>query len=98
MNYDNNKKFGLLQFYSGHGHFYLNSPKGFCRKKINAQTGPNRSELLAGVQFFLLLYQGKMICKLIKTCLVLLKKSETFKSYLWDISSIITSPRNQRST
>ena len=38
MNYDNNKKFGLLQFHSGYGKFYLNSPKGYSRKIINAQT------------------------------------------------------------
>jgi len=41
MNYYNNKMFGLLQFHSGYGHFYLNSPKGYCRKIINAQTGSN---------------------------------------------------------
>jgi len=40
MNYDdNNKKFGLLQFHSGNGKFYLNSPKGYIRKIINVQTG-----------------------------------------------------------
>ena len=38
MNNDNNKKFGLLQFYSGYGKLYLNSPKGYSRKKFNAQT------------------------------------------------------------
>jgi len=38
MNYDNNKKFGLLQFHSGYGMFYLNSPTGYIRKIINAQT------------------------------------------------------------
>ena len=38
MNYDHNKKFGLLQFHSGYGKFYFNSPKGYNRKKINAQT------------------------------------------------------------
>ena len=38
MNYDNNKKFGLLQLHSGYGQFYLNSPKGYIRKIINAQT------------------------------------------------------------
>jgi len=38
MNYDNNKKFGLLQFHSGYGNFYLNRPKGYSRKIINAQT------------------------------------------------------------
>jgi len=32
MNYDNNKKFGLLQFHSGYGNFYLNSPKDFSWK------------------------------------------------------------------
>jgi len=39
MYYDNNKKFGPLQFYSGYGKFYLNSQKGFTLKIINAQTG-----------------------------------------------------------
>ena len=38
MYYDNNKKFGLIQFHSGYGKFYLNSPKGYSRKIINAQT------------------------------------------------------------
>jgi len=45
MNYDNNKKFGLLQFHSGYGKFYLNSPKGYSGKIINAQTdGTIKSE------------------------------------------------------
>ena len=39
MNYDYNKKFGLLKFHSGYGKFYFKSPKGYTRKKINAQTG-----------------------------------------------------------
>jgi len=38
MIYDHNKKFGLLKFHSGYGTFYLNSPKGYSRKIINAQT------------------------------------------------------------
>ena len=38
MSYDNNKKFGLSQFHSGYGNFYLNSPKGYSWKIINAQT------------------------------------------------------------
>jgi len=38
MNYDVNKKFGLLQFHSGYGNIYLNSPNGYSRKLINAQT------------------------------------------------------------
>jgi len=42
MNYDHNKKFGLLKFNSGYGTFYLNSPKGYSRKIINAQTGNSR--------------------------------------------------------
>ena len=41
MNYDHNKKFELLKFYSGYGKFYLNSPKGYSRKIINAQTARN---------------------------------------------------------
>jgi len=36
--YNNNKQFGLLQFHSVYGKFYLNSPKGYTRKKGNAQT------------------------------------------------------------
>jgi len=38
MNYDHNKKFGLLKFHSGYGKFNLNSPNGYCLKIINAQT------------------------------------------------------------
>ena len=38
MNYDHNKKFGLLKFHSGYGKFNLNSPKGYSLKIINAQT------------------------------------------------------------
>jgi len=38
MNYDHNKKFGLLKFYSGYGQFILNSSKGYSLKIINAQT------------------------------------------------------------
>jgi len=37
MNYDHNKKFGLLKFHSGYVKFYFNSP-GYNRKIINAQT------------------------------------------------------------
>ena len=40
MNYDHNKKFGLLQFYSGYAKKYFNSPKGYSRKIINVQTVP----------------------------------------------------------
>ena len=39
MNYDHNKTFGLLKFHSGYENFYLNSPKGYSLKIINAQTG-----------------------------------------------------------
>ena len=38
MNYDHNKKFGLLKFHSGYGKFYFNSPKGYTRKIIHEQT------------------------------------------------------------
>ena len=38
MNYDHNKKFGLLKFHLGYGKFNLNSPKGYSLKIINAQT------------------------------------------------------------
>jgi len=39
MNYDHNKKSGLLKFHSGYGKNNLNSPKGYSLKIINAQTG-----------------------------------------------------------
>jgi len=39
MNYDHNKKFGLLKLHSGYEKFNLNSPKGYSLKIINAQTG-----------------------------------------------------------
>ena len=45
MNYDHNKKFGLLKFHSGYGKFNLNSPKGYCLKIINAQTEQTSLEL-----------------------------------------------------
>ena len=38
MNYDHNKKFGLFKFHSGYGNCFLNSPNGYSRKIINAQT------------------------------------------------------------
>ena len=38
MNYNHNKKFGLLKFHLGYGKFNLNSPKGYSLKIINAQT------------------------------------------------------------
>ena len=38
MNFDHNKKFGLLKFHSGYGNCYLNSLKGYSRTIINAQT------------------------------------------------------------
>jgi len=38
MNYDHNKKFGLLKFHLGYGKFYLNSPNDYIRKMNNAQT------------------------------------------------------------
>jgi len=40
MNYDHNKKFGLLKFHLGYVKFNLNIPKGYSLKLINAQTGP----------------------------------------------------------
>ena len=43
MNYDHNKTFGLLKFYSGYGKFYFNSPKGYTRKIIHAQTDYERN-------------------------------------------------------
>jgi len=49
MNYDNNKKFGLLKFLSGYGKFYLNSPKGYSRKIINAQTGYQLQTMVSGM-------------------------------------------------
>ena len=38
MNYDHNKNFGLFKFQSGYRTLYLNGPKGYSRKIINAQT------------------------------------------------------------
>ena len=38
MNYDHNKKSWLFKFQSGYRKLYLNSPKGYSRKQINAQT------------------------------------------------------------
>ena len=47
MHYDNNKKFGLLQFHSGYGklNLHVNSPKGYSRKIINAQTDLTKYQL-----------------------------------------------------
>jgi len=39
MNYDLNKKIGLFKFQSGYRKLYLNSPKGYSKKIIKAQTG-----------------------------------------------------------
>jgi len=41
MIYDHNKTFRLFKLQSGYRKFYLNSPKGYSRKIINAQTGIN---------------------------------------------------------
>ena len=38
INYDHNKNFGLFKFQSGYRKIYLNSPKGYSQKIINAQT------------------------------------------------------------
>ena len=48
MNFDHNKKYGLIKFHSGYGKFNLNIPKGYSLKVINAQTasvGGNRKAL-----------------------------------------------------
>jgi len=57
MKYDHNKKFGLLQFHSGYGKFYFNSPKGYNRKIINAQTELNIN-LLLGISKILFMTKG----------------------------------------
>ena len=44
MNYDHNQMFGLFKFQSSYRKFYLNSPKGYSRKIINAQTETNSYE------------------------------------------------------
>jgi len=49
MNYDHNQFFGLFKFHSGYVKFYLNSPKGYNRKIINAQTAINKH--IVGPQF-----------------------------------------------
>ena len=41
MSYDQNKTFGLFKFQSGYRKLYLNSPKGYSRKLINAQIDEN---------------------------------------------------------
>ena len=38
MNYNHNKKFRLLKFYSGYGKISFNSPTGYSKKIINAHT------------------------------------------------------------
>jgi len=38
LNYDHNKNVGLFKFQSGYRTLYLNCPKGYSRKIINAQT------------------------------------------------------------
>ena len=38
MTYYYNKNFGLFKFQSGNRKFHLNSPKGYSRKIISAQT------------------------------------------------------------
>jgi len=38
MNYDHNKKFGILKFYSGNGIFFSIARRGILEKIINAQT------------------------------------------------------------
>jgi len=43
INYDHNKKFGLLKFHSNYDIIYLNSPKGYSLKIINTQTDTSRS-------------------------------------------------------
>jgi len=50
LNYDHNKKFGLLKFHSGYGKFNLNSPKGYSLKIINAQTGQYIAKILTKKQ------------------------------------------------
>ena len=52
MNYYNNKKFGLLQFYSGYGKFYFNSPKGYSQKIINTQTDIENINFCINKTFF----------------------------------------------
>ena len=52
MNYDLNKKFGLLKFHSGYGQFNLNSPKCYSLKLINAQT------VIIYYMFIFLLFKG----------------------------------------
>ena len=60
MNYDHNKKFGLLKVHSGYGKFNLNSPKGYSLKIINAQTDKNST--MNTLAFRRLFPQCSMIC------------------------------------
>jgi len=41
VHYDYNKKLGIFEFQSGYRKIYLNSPKGYSRKIISAQTDQN---------------------------------------------------------
>ena len=65
MNYDHNKKFGLLNFFSAYGKFNLNSPKGYSLKIINAETdehGKLISKMILSIGLF------KKLLKDVKTC------------------------------
>jgi len=60
MNYDHNKKFGLLKFHSGYGKFYFNSPKGYTRKIINAQTDAQKVFIMLIWRLWMLQIQNKL--------------------------------------
>ena len=64
MTYDHNKKFGLLKFLSGYGKKKFNSPKGYSRKIINAETVSCLHEVKKGKNnqtflFYISLYASK---------------------------------------
>jgi len=59
MTYDHNKYFEQFKFQSGYRELYLNSPKGYSRKIINAQTGNNN--LLSVIKIcYILIYEMKL--------------------------------------
>jgi len=58
MNYDHNKKFGLLKFHSRYGKFYFNSRKEYTRKIINAQTGVEESFIMKNMHLKVTIYNS----------------------------------------
>ena len=66
MNYDHNKKFGLLKFHSGYGTSNLNSPKGYSLKIINVQTGAVTLTFKVGTQILCATRRLNMVVIIVK--------------------------------